>query len=913
VKPRNIAALFLLLNGALWAQSPTPQQVQQAADAVQSGQVQVTPDLINKAKAQYPDLQNVPNEEIQKKADEMKNSGAATDESKPAADAPDAQWVSIKAGGGFGGGANAFFNQRFPTNLRRFGQDFFQNTDLGGLGANAPALPDYMISPGDEIQVYTWGRESSNQTVVIDNEGMFNYPPLSPLRISGMKFSDAQKLIASEIEKIQGVTASVGLGKLKSIRIMVLGEAVRPGSFTLPAGITVTSALFRSGGITDIGSLRNIQVRRDDHVIATLDLYDMLLKGNSHNDIQLLPGDVVFIPIATTQIAVEGMVKRPAIYEVKPGVKVLEALDLAGGLFSSAFQGRVRLDRVQNHKRNVVLDVDMEGKSALSNVTVEDGDILYVDKVLDKVDDAVFLQGNVNRPGRYQYKTGMTVKDLIPSLQDLLPETFFGYAHILRPSLEDEHATVISFSLNDVFNGTNIPLQPRDTVEIYNQYQVQERPVVKAAGMVRRPGSYPYQGAMTVSDLVLAAGGLGDAYLPEADLIRPVYEAENDSISIKLIKVNLKNVLDNPGGEDNLKLRPFDSLIVFPRSSFILPKSVSIYGAVNKEGTYELAENMGVPELIDLAGGLTKNSFRLNIEIVRRIVVNDSVLTRNVQKMNLQDLLDGQTSFTLQDGDGVYIREVVNAHQFTTISLSGEFNFPGRYEFQPGEKLSSVIRRAGGFTSQAYLPGTIFIRQSVKAQQLEHAQEASRRLQEQLQGKLQQTTDENEKAEISADMERQKELVGEIERAPYLGRVVIKLDRDLKFAGTDWDVVLEDGDNIYVGPRLNTVSILGEVYSPTTVIYTKKTNTIRKCLAIAGGVDVYGDYDNTFYIAPDGSVITPQTTGWFESYGGVSVEPGGSIIVPTKPPVKDYLDEWVKLTQILYQTAIAVGVVKILF
>jgi len=902
----------------LWAQSPTPQQVQQAVNAVQSGQVQVTPDLINQAKAQFPDLQNVPNEEIQKKADEIKGSGADQ------ATAPDANaqstenqedWTSRKVGSSSGGSNTE--SRRFPAGLPRFGEDFFQNTDIGGLGPNTPALPDYMISPGDEIQVYTWGRDSRNETVVVDNEGMFNYPPLSPLRVAGLKFSDAQKLITSEIEKIQGVTASVGLGKLKSIRIMVLGEAVRPGSYTLPAGITVTSALFRSGGISSIGSLRNVQVRRDDRIIATLDLYEMLLKGSSHNDIQLLPGDVVFIPLANIQVAVSGMVKRPAIYEVKPGTKTLDVLELAGGLVSDAFKGRVRLDRVQNHKKNIVLDVDMEKKDGASNVTVDDGDILYVDKVLDKLDDAVFLKGNVNRPGRYEYKDGMTIRDLIPTLQDLQPETFFEYAHILRPAMDDGRPTMLSFNLGDVFSkGMTVTLEPRDTLVIYNRYDVVARPVVKASGTVRRPGTYPYRDAMAISDLIIAAGGLGDAYLPEAHLLRVLYGSGSDSLYTELIKVNLKNILANPDGEDNLKLKPFDSLVVFSRTNFILPKSVTIYGAVNGEGTYELAEHMGIPELINLAGGLTKNSFTLNIEVARSNLTRDSVRTREIIKMNLQDLLDGKTSFQLQDGDGVYIREVVDSRKLTSITLYGEFNFPGRYEFAAGEKLSSVIQRAGGFTPNAYLRGAVFVRQSVKSQQLQGAGDVGRRVQQELETRLQQTTDDKERAVIQADLVRQKQLLEEIAQAPNLGRVVIKLDRDLKFAGTDGDITLEDGDNISVGAISSTVSILGEVYSPTTVIYTKKTNTIAKCLAKAGGVNNYGDYSNAFYISPDGSISTPQTMGWFQSFSGLEVEPGGSIIVPTKPPPpppNETLDDWVKLTQILYQTAIAVGVARVLF
>src|SRR5690606_37663600 len=239
-------------------------------------------------------------------------------------------------------------------------------------------------------------------------------------------------------------------------------------------------------------------------------------------------------------------------YELKDDVKALKAVDLAGGLLSNAFKGRLRIDRVQGHKRNIVLDVDMDAATGASNVKLEDGDILYVDKVLDKLDQAVFLRGNVYRPGRYQYTPGMTVHDLIPSLHDLRSETFFEYSHIQRPAPDDGRPMLLNFCLSDVFaKGARVPLEPRDTVVIYNRYQIVERPVVKAGGMVRKPGQYAYSESMTVSDLIILAGGLGDAHLPEAHLLRTLYQAESDSMFTQLLKVSLRKVLEDPGSEEN--------------------------------------------------------------------------------------------------------------------------------------------------------------------------------------------------------------------------------------------------------------------------------------------------------------------------------------------------------------------------
>jgi polysaccharide export outer membrane protein len=905
---------ILALAASLWAQSPTPAQIQEATQAIQSG-VQVTPEMIDAAKTQFPDLKDVPTSEIQQKISEEQAAPGTQFESENAGTedvGTDLESdVVVRKGSVAGvGRVGLVGDQRFPAGLERFGVSFFGNSDGAGLTSNAPSLPDYILSPGDQIQVSMWGRETRSGSQVIDNEGMFHFPPLAPMRLAGMRFAAAQQLLTRELQKIQGITASVSLGPLKSIRVMVLGEAARPGSFTLAAGATVTTAIFRSGGVSSIGSMRAIEVRRNGSVVAKIDLYEMLIKGNNKGDIQLLPGDVLFVPLAGPQIAIYGTVKRPAIYEIKPGMKALESVDLAGGLRSIAHKGRIRLDRVQANKRNIVLDVEMDKVDPKSNVRLEDGDILYVDRVLSRIEDVVYLTGNVNRPGRFQYKKGMTVRDLIPSLKDLREETFFELAHIKRPSPDDDRPVLLNFSLADVMTkGARVPLEPRDVVTIYNRYDLAARPSISIEGTVRMPGRFWYRDDISITDLIILAGGLGDAYLPEAHLMRPEYGEQGDSMYTRLVKVNLKKALEDPRGPDNLELKPFDVLKVFPRSNFMFGKRISVSGSIGNPDTYQLAEGMGIPELITAAGGLNQNSFKLSAEIVRRQVEKDSVLIRTIKIVNFREILEGREPFELQDGDALYIRNVVRSGEYTAVTLRGQFAFPGTYEFTPGEKLSSVIRRAGGFTGTAYLRGLAFVRQSVREQQLKHAEEIGRRLEDQLQARLQQTTTETDRVLIQSALERRQSLLGEIRNAPYLGRVLIKLDRDFKFENSEYDVTLEHGDQLIVGAYPNTVSILGEVISPVTVIYTRSTNSVGELLEKAGGVSENGDYGNAFYISPDGSVKSPQTTSWYRSFKGLAIEPGGTVVVPPKPPARDYLELIAKSTQILFQMAVTAGVI----
>jgi polysaccharide export outer membrane protein len=922
-----LVTLFLVTLFQAWGQSPSQKKM---LEAVRSGKVKVTPEMIQAQKALHPELRNLSDQEIEaylhpEKGMSESDTTWGDDEDAENLGMNPSQKNSLK-NKAFKDGRNSHSSGRdslsdtasvgrFPAGLRRFGYEFFENAQGNSSLSQLPSLPEYVLSPGDEIQVYTWGRENQNQSLTIDAEGMFHYPPLQPMRLGSMRFSEAERLLKSEIEKIHGVKASITLGRLRSIRVFVLGEVNNPGSYVVPAGATVTSALFRSGGIQEIGSLRGIQLRRNRGTIATLDLYDMLLSGNNKADRQLVTGDVIFVPVAEIQIAVTGNVKRPAIYEVKSGTKVLQALDLAGGLQSNAFRGRLRLDRIESHSRKVVLDISMEKLAGKSNPSLADGDILFVDKVLEKEFDVVYLKGNVNRPGRYEYKEGMSAKDLIPSQKELKSETYFKYGHIKRSSEMDERALLIPFSLTDVLSGSaTVPLMARDTVIIYSRYDLMDQPLVKAQGLVRNPGEYSFVDQMRISDLVLASGGLTiEAYLPEAHLIRVLKAGESDSLHSTLIKVNLTGVVDNPGDESNVELRPFDSLVVFPRSNFILPKSVSIFGAINNPGKYELTGNMGIPELVSQASGLTRNAFSSQVEVVRKHLVSDSLVQREVIRLSLRDLLDGKVQFNLMDADGVYVREVVNSRESSRVFMTGEFAFPGIYEFQSGETLSEVIQRAGGFAPNAYLRGAVFIRKSVKNQQLQHVEEIARRLENQMQILFEQTVDEKERAAVQAAIQQRKGILEDIKEAPYLGRVVVKLDKGMKFSQGDYDITLEDGDSLWIGPQPHTISVMGEVYSPTNLIFSKDNNSIGECLAKAGGVNQYGDWSNTYYVLPDGSVETPRNTSWFVRYNWKNVEPGGSIIVPPKGPKKDYLELILKTTQVIYNLAVSVGVVRTLF
>ena len=357
--------------------------------------------------------------------------------------------------------------------LKPFGYDLFERSPSTFAPAtDIPVPADYVIGPSDTVYVQLFGNQNTEYFLTVSREGVINFPEIGPLSVSGLTFPDMRAMINERItEQMIGVRASITLGELRSIRIFVLGEVMRPGSYTVSGLSTMTNALFASGGVHTIGSLRNIALRRDGVTISTLDLYDLLMRGDTRGDARLQPGDVIFVsPIGKT-VAIDGQVRRPAIYEIKSERTVADLVALAGGLNANANRSSVKLERIVPGRGTTVEDIDMSVQTG-GQQTIRDGDIVRVLPNLAQLENSVRLEGNVFQPGLYQWYPGIRLSNLLPAPELVRPMSDLNYVLIRREREPNVDTDVVSADLAAIWQrrpGANdIALEPRDTVFVFN-------------------------------------------------------------------------------------------------------------------------------------------------------------------------------------------------------------------------------------------------------------------------------------------------------------------------------------------------------------------------------------------------------------------------------------------------------------
>ncbi|MDB6011843.1 MAG: hypothetical protein JWL65_4093, partial [Gammaproteobacteria bacterium] len=457
--------------------------------------------------------------------------------------------------------------------------------------------------------------------------------------------------IESRVERqLIGVRASVSMGDTRSIRVFVLGEARRPGTYTISSLATMTSALYAAGGIKPIGSMRKIELKRQGTLVRTLDLYDLLIRGDTTDDNKLEQGDVIFVPSVGNTVSAAGELHRPAIYEIKNESSVADLVALAGGLTPQADPVKAMLSRVDENERRVVLQVTLFGPAAKAE-TLRNGDVLRVTRLKPTLDAGVSLQGHVFTPGNYAFHQGMHLTDVIHSVDDLQPNADLHYVLIRRELPPDRRITVLSADLSAALkapgSAADIQLLPRDQVMVFDLASGRDRiiqpvldelrlqsnvnrptEVVHVDGRVKVPGEYPLESGMTIADLVRAGGGLADAaYGGKAELTR--YRVEDgETRRTDLIEVDLTQALRGDPKE-NIKLEPFDILSVKEVSQWHTQESVTLFGEVRFPGTYDIKRGETLVSVLARAGGLTEFAFP-----------EGSVFTREELKMREQEQMD---------------------------------------------------------------------------------------------------------------------------------------------------------------------------------------------------------------------------------------------------------------------------------
>lgn len=627
-------------------------------------------------------------------------------------------------------------NEQSISGLPYFGYDVFNSNpyaDQQGLVGNID--PGYIIGPGDELRIYLWGEAEFQFEGEVDINGNIFIPNVGQVFVSGTTYSSLHQRMKQYLSKFySGLTKSpaaifldVSLTKLRPIRIMVMGESKNPGSLLINSFATTLNSIYASGGIKTSGSLREVKVFRNNKFVSKVDLYDYLIKGAISEDIRLISNDVIFIQSRMNSISIQGEVSREGVYELKGNEGLVDLIGFAGGLKPTAHTQSVTIKRIKPligrpnttfDREIITIDYNELQKEGV-NFLLQDGDEIVFDRVLDKYDNLVTVAGSVFRPGDYELSDGMSIRNLIQLAGGLRPNTFFKKVDLFRRDRTGE-LKFQSFNLTEIMSGdsrADLLLQADDSLKVYNTGELKSLETVSIEGFLSEPKTVLWRENLTLYDLIFMSANVEDLeyqnriLTSRADLLR----FQEGKTEYQIIPFNLDSVLDKGF---NAVLKPKDRIILYSRDiNEILDKNVWIRGAVKNEGRYSLTDSMSVEDLILQAGGFVEKSFRDSVTVTREnFDFTGNLISYNSRlELDLNYLLGkveySSSSYKLEHNDIVTVNLIPGSSEVREVTLEGEVRFPGSYFLESkGETLKDVVKRAGGVSQNAYLPGAKFYR-----------------------------------------------------------------------------------------------------------------------------------------------------------------------------------------------------------
>lgn len=725
-----------------------------------------------------------------------------------------------------------------------------------------PVTPDYVLGPGDEVLLRAWGSINFNLREHVSRDGNLFLPHFGELRVAGLKFSELQPFLSSRIgEEFRKFDLSVSMGQLRSIQVLVVGRARRPGSYTVSSMSTLVNVLFASGGPLPTGSMRRIELRREGKIVTTLDLYQLLANGDESKDAPLLSGDVIFIPPAGPTVALAGSVSQPAIYELREGDTLSDALRLAGGVTSIAALQRASLERVDQNGDRHIEDVALNAQSAKTPLL--NGDVLRVFQIVPKFDNAVILRGNVSNPGRYAWHEGMRISDLIPNKESLMTRNYWkGHNSLALTDEENARAQRIEATAQSSNDGRSAQ-QSSDATNGSNN---------NANGM---------DASTRDQDTQKPTNGNGSTSMPV-----PHQEQQN---------VALQNPEDGAPSSTNSTGRSIAFDAGRPSEEFPRKNNVELSApAINWD--YAVIERRNPKDLTTVL-----KPFHLG-----RVVLDH----------------DQSEDYLLQPGDVVTVFSqadirVPQKHQNKIVRLEGEFESAGIYSVEPGETLRDLVKRAGGLTGDAYLFGSSFTRRATRIQQQARLDEYATELEEEIDreagNKAGSIINPQEAAVTAASIENQRQLVAKLRQMQATGRIVLNINPGSTDADSIPALPLEDGDVFLVPARPSSVSVVGAVYDQNSFIF-EPDDKVKDYLQTAGGVTKTGDWNHSFVIRADGSVVSHSSMLAHQSHGleRFPLNPGDALVVPEQLNKTTFMRGLTDWSQIFAQFGLGAAAINVL-
>jgi protein involved in polysaccharide export with SLBB domain len=782
-----------------------------------------------------------------------------------------------------------------PSTPTRFGKDVFDNgtRDAQSIPMDLPAGPDYVVGPGDGLAINLWGGVSQRLFRTVDREGRVSLPELGPVLVSGKSLSDVQQNLQQVLRgQFRGEFADVSLARLRTIRVYVVGDVVNPGAYDISSLSTPLNALLAAGGPTPRGSFRIVKHYRGNELTQVVDLYDLLLHGVKSDIERLDNGDTVLVPPIGPQVTVEGMVRRPAIYELKDEKDLNSALDLAGGLLPSAALQHIEVQRIVAHEQQTMMSLDIpegtdpsEASKKLASFEIHDGDQIRLFPIAPYNENAVYLEGHVVRPGRYSYHADMRVTDVISSYKDLLPEPATQYVEIIRLNPPDFHPSVQGFDLAEAISDpSHAPLiKPMDTVRVFSRYDFENPPSVSVWGDVRAPGTYQTSGQIHLSDAVHLAGGLApDAKTEDAQVFRYLPDGESTIFSVSLSGALAGN------STENILLQSRDRLLIHKNADSLQPSTVYVQGDVAKPGRYPLTTNMTVADLIRVGGGLKPSADKQIADLIHYNYQDgeQSKLTGQRESISISAALSGDanSNVPMHNGDVLTIRELPGWNDLgASISIKGEVMHPGTYGIRPGERLSSILARAGGFQPDAYPYGAVLQRIQVRELEAQAQDQMILRVKD-AQAGLELLPDTDPKAKQAKETARQQyqATLTELSSNPPAGRVSIRIaGKTDRWRNTSADIEVRAGDTLTIPKRPGQVMVTGQVFNPTAVSF-RPGRSAKWYLSQSGGPTALANKKAIFVVRADGSVVAEKQGLWSGDALSATLQPGDTVVVPER-------------------------------
>lgn len=733
-----------------------------------------------------------------------------------------------------------------------FGYKLFQNKTLDfSPSLSIPTPQSYIIGAGDQLLLDIYGVSQESYDLTVSPEGRIVVPNVGPVEVGGSTIEAVTSRIKSSLGRIySGLMGSnpntflqVRLGNIRSIKVSMVGELTKPGTYTLPSFATVFNGLYAAGGPNENGAFRNVQVYRDSRLVATVDIYEFLSKGVQDANITLQDNDVVIVQPVQTRVEVIGPVRREGLFEVKQGETLADIFIYTGGFKSEAYRDRLTIRRIEDNQRKVV-DV---ASGEFDSFSLKDGDELLIGEALERFSNRVQVTGSINRPGEYSLDVdGITVKGIIAKAQGLKPEAFTNRATLYRTS-EDLTLAAESLDLKGILDGStpDVPLKNEDLLFIPSRYDIQEEYYVKISGEVNYPGTYPFASQMTIGDLILRSGGLLEsASNSSIEIARRVRDVNSGKIA-EITTISIDPNLKLSEAESNQTLLPFDHVFIRRSPGFENEQIVSLIGEVMYPGDFVITNaNERISDVIKRAGGLSQYAYPKGANLIRRTVYYNHSTEEQQREKILKEIrakLDTDTNRENNEAEELLFDRIdqkltqneLDRLQKEKVNTNGSFlaNFSTRDSL----RLDSAINKV---------------------------------------------------------RMKEEDLVG------------IDLEKIMRNPGSKEDLILFEGDVLQIPKELQTVRMVGEVLLPTTSRYDEKSS-LKRYISKAGGFTENARRSKTYVVYANGDAKRTHNLFGLNIYP--ELEPGAEIVVPKKP-IRSRMNagSWIGIASSLATVAILV-------